>query len=182
MPAKDHAAWDIVTVLTGSPSRIKPVAAHEYRPLALDRTAFLNAGKDPALIREAYEKRTGGTAKMKPPITEVIGIVLLGIALLAVGFGLWHRGKPLHSPIYWMVCLSAVVTYTSDRSLRIMRRTINRFVERHCPDCNYDLSVSHADPPLDPQTLGINLGPRHCPECGALWPLVPPPDPASPTR
>lgn len=43
----------------------------------------------------------------------------------------------------------------------------SRWVARHCPDCNYDLaSVLPANDEL--------AGPRHCTECGAFWPLIPP--------
>jgi hypothetical protein len=174
MPAKDHAAWDLVSVLARTPSRIKPAAADEYRPLALARTAFLNPGSDPILVRETYEQRTKSTEPMKPHFAEKIGIALLGVSFLALGIWLYLGGKPFQTPTLWVGCLFAVGMYTSGRPLRFMRRTTNRFLNRHCPDCSYDLSASHADPPLNPESLGINLGPRHCPECGALWPLVPP--------
>ena len=180
MPAKDHAAWDLLTVLVHAPSRVKAVAPGEYRPLSLARTAFLDPGADPARIRETYQQRTKSTEPMRLAPAEIIGVVLLGLAALAVGLGLWGGWTALQPSIFAMVFISAMATYARDRNLRMLRRTMNRFLERHCPDCNYDLSASHPQPPLDPNTLGINLGPCHCPECGALWPLVPPEPPPQP--
>ena len=177
MPAKDHAAWDIVTVLARTPSRLKPVAADEYRPLALDRTAFLNPEADPTLIREAYEQRTKSTDPKRLTFAKIIGIVLQGFGVLVFGLFFWIGSRALQLFYLVVLSLSLVTMYARNRNLRMLRRTKNRFLERHCPDCDYDLSASHADPPLDPESLGINLGPRHCPECGAFWPLVPPETP-----
>jgi hypothetical protein len=47
------------------------------------------------------------------------------------------------------------------------------FDESRCPDCAYDLT---GVPSAIPESrLGLSTGPRACPECGASWPLVPPP-------
>lgn len=52
--------------------------------------------------------------------------------------------------------------------------TLDRAALRHCPDCDYDLDG--LPPALPPDKMfGVDVGPRHCPECGGLWPLVPPP-------
>ncbi|MCC6678337.1 MAG: hypothetical protein IT436_14455 [Phycisphaerales bacterium] len=49
---------------------------------------------------------------------------------------------------------------------------------RRCPGCRYDLADS--PPGLPPEALdGQWPGPRRCTECGAAWPLIPPPVPAS---
>jgi hypothetical protein len=44
---------------------------------------------------------------------------------------------------------------------------------RKCPDCHYDLRG--ALPGVAEACVGgIDVGPRHCPECGSVWPLLPP--------
>jgi hypothetical protein len=47
------------------------------------------------------------------------------------------------------------------------------FDESRCPDCAYDLTG--VPPAIPRERLGLNSGPRACPECGASWPLLPPP-------
>jgi hypothetical protein len=54
-------------------------------------------------------------------------------------------------------------------------RLFRALSRRHCPDCRYDLRGLEAG--LDPAALGRDIGPRACPECGAAWPLLPPPPP-----
>jgi hypothetical protein len=46
--------------------------------------------------------------------------------------------------------------------------------KRLCPGCGYDLRGSPPGLPLD-RLGGVDVGPRACPECGSVWPLVPPP-------
>ena len=61
-------------------------------------------------------------------------------------------------------------------ALRFMGRSLTvhqRFTRRACPDCGYDLRAIPDE--FDPASLGARTGPRHCPECGCLWPLIPPP-------
>jgi hypothetical protein len=60
--------------------------------------------------------------------------------------------------------------------LRFIRRTRCRKAIHRClcPDCSYDL---HGVPDaIQPDSLdGRHVGPAKCPECGAPWPLLPPP-------
>lgn len=50
----------------------------------------------------------------------------------------------------------------------LARRLSKRMHEHECVDCGYQLSRIASLP---------NAGPRSCPECGSLWPLVPPRSP-----
>jgi hypothetical protein len=181
MPAKDHAAWDIVTENVTTPRRFFRKRNTDFSPFARDRTALFGPNADPAAIREDYTSRIKNVQPIKTPLVERMEIPFVFLTLLLLLYWVWVGGSLLRQPASWTVPALGLMAYLSNANLRHIRRTINRFVDRHCPDCNYDLSASHADPPLDPESLGINLGPRHCPECGALWPLVPPPIPTPPT-
>lgn len=57
---------------------------------------------------------------------------------------------------------------------RLRRRLRGALDQESCPDCAYDL---RACPPAIPreQLSGQLIGPERCPECGSLWPLLPPP-------
>lgn len=54
--------------------------------------------------------------------------------------------------------------------LGTMARLDRALAERTCPDCEYNLAGI-----TDGVRLGTDLLPRVCPECGASWPLLPPP-------
>ncbi len=181
MPAKDHAAWDIFMVLVRTPSRIAPVREHEYLPFARERTAIFHSPFDRAALSRDIIHRRSSMRPIRLSWLEWLAFPywLLQAALLYTV--LLYGGDPIGNPVFWVLAVTALAALVGHRNQSRLRRTVNRFLHRHCPDCNYDLSASHPQPPLDPQTLGINLGPRHCPECGALWPLVPPPIPPEPT-
>jgi hypothetical protein len=58
---------------------------------------------------------------------------------------------------------------------RRLRRLSQSLIHRVCPDCGYSLEdAPDATLPHAGQILG--LGPRRCTECGAPWPLLPPPE------
>jgi hypothetical protein len=57
---------------------------------------------------------------------------------------------------------------------RLARRRLRaRILHRCCPDCGY--SLEGLPETIDLGVVGIRVGPAHCPECGSLWPLLPPP-------
>ncbi len=90
-----------------------------------------------------------------------LGLILLGLAVMVLVF-LWRRSRRTR-----------------------LRRALKR---RLCPDCGYNLRGCPSG--LDPGLLGLDPGPRRCPECGSAWPLLPPrptppppsPPPAGPSR
>jgi hypothetical protein len=60
------------------------------------------------------------------------------------------------------------------------RRTYSKGIEvdiaaKRCPACKFACDALPTDPQL--AQLGVVAGPTRCPECGMLWPLVPPPTP-----
>ncbi|HLP84057.1 MAG TPA: hypothetical protein VK157_06880 [Phycisphaerales bacterium] len=59
-----------------------------------------------------------------------------------------------------------------------LRRTVSERVDKRqaagrCPDCDYDVSALGDDPAMGGLVPGC--GPASCPECGVVYPLVPPP-------
>jgi hypothetical protein len=57
---------------------------------------------------------------------------------------------------------------------RLVRRARRALENGDCPDCGYELSGARGF--VLPDAEGdLNLGPPRCPECGAPWPLLPPP-------
>ena len=48
--------------------------------------------------------------------------------------------------------------------VRRRQRTEEALLDALCPDCGYQVAETVETP-----------GPPHCPECGTMWPLVPPP-------
>ncbi len=60
------------------------------------------------------------------------------------------------------------------------RRTYSKGIEidiaaKRCPACKFACDALPTDPQL--AQLGVLAGPTRCPECGMLWPFVPPPTP-----
>ncbi|MCC6678336.1 MAG: hypothetical protein IT436_14450 [Phycisphaerales bacterium] len=84
-------------------------------------------------------------------------------------WGLWLFGG--------MLVLGVIVTGASTRTRLRLARHLAR--AGHCPDCRYDLTgLPDAIP--SHSASSIRTGPRLCPECGAAWPLIPPPVPVTP--
>lgn len=81
----------------------------------------------------------------------------------------------------WLFAVFLVIgVIASARSTRTrLRLARHQAREGHCPDCGYDLT-GLPDAIGPERTGGIRSGPRACPECGAGWPLIPPPVPVRP--
>ncbi len=73
-----------------------------------------------------------------------------------------------------MTLAAATVTIAVHLWRSSKRSFLTRALKRQfCPDCKYDLRG--CDPGLAPDLLlGLNIGPKRCPECGSHWPLLPP--------
>lgn len=113
--------------------------------------------------------------------------------IVRAGDPLWKR---LLMPFLWFACmyagmLSLVTNWgamvfaglliAAVGAMALSPRTRLALARYHagsgrCPDCRYDLAGL-------PDAVGVNAaaglrtGPRRCPECGAGWPLIPPPVP-----
>lgn len=77
------------------------------------------------------------------------------------------------------ICWALFVFFlsTSFPSLRcdlLLKKARRRAQRGACPDCGYDLcSLPNG---IGPSHLGgVHSGPATCPECGAAWPMIPPP-------
>ena len=107
----------------------------------------------------------------------VHGVVVLGIACLVV----LHVGVVMTIGYAVVFGLGVLVTIAARRARRRHFWGYWRALELgFCPGCGYDLSgLSHLE--SRGSTL-LDVGPERCPECGAPWPLVPPPVPIKDTK
>jgi hypothetical protein len=70
--------------------------------------------------------------------------------------------------------LLVIIAIPFDLRNRQRRRAFSALRHDICATCGYDLSGQAMQPLGDEM---VRLGPPACPECGAPWPLVPPPVP-----
>lgn len=179
MSAKDHSAWDTL------PERLRRPAAEFDGPwdgpptaqLAIERVALVETPPTPDLLRAELAARAAGWTAGDPAesrrASRVLFATLAGVtAVMALGLlTLAMTTSPLlAAPI---LLLWAPLGYLGWRRLSMRRTVTQRAASRRCPDCGFDLAG--APPGLDAEAFGIDVGPRWCPECGAWWPLVPPP-------
>lgn len=79
-----------------------------------------------------------------------------GLVAMAAAYGAWFAGRRARG-------------FQKPEKAGWRTRTLR---DRTCASCDYELS-GHDDA-IPPTALGgWKIGPRRCPECGALWPLVP---------
>lgn len=173
MPAKDHAAWDTL------PERLHPRAADPEQPrvgrepaqLTAERVALVEAPPEPEDLRAEYEARVRSWAPAEAGrgvVLTLIGVTfVMALGLLALAA---TTSPLLAAPI---LLLWAPLGYLGWRRLNHRRTLTGRAASRCCPDCGFDLAGTPAG--IDAEAFGVDVGPRRCPECGALWPLVPPP-------
>jgi hypothetical protein len=81
-------------------------------------------------------------------------------------------------PCAWQLTILAPIVTHSYFVARRRKRLRGALAQVNCPDCGYDLR--DCAPAIAREGLGgFFIGPERCPECGSLWPLLPPP--VSPT-
>lgn len=97
------------------------------------------------------------------------------IAALSVCFALILYVDRLVAAVFIAVFAGGVLSAWRNSRRASLTRALK---QRSCPDCGYDLRGTPRG--IDPSVLGLDIGPRRCPECGARWPLLPPPAPTSP--
>lgn len=78
---------------------------------------------------------------------------------------------------FWLApCMTMAMIFVMMRVT--LRRTVSERVDKRqaagrCPDCDYDVSALGDDAAIGGLVPGC--GPASCPECGVVYPLVPPP-------
>lgn len=179
MSAKDHAAWDTLPERL-HPRAVEPEQAWAGRQpaqLTAERVGLVESPPSPELLRAEYLARTASWTPQDTAAERRAGrtlfLTLAGVTLLmAVGLlVLAMTTSPiLAAPI---LLLWAPLAYLGWRRLSLRHTVVRRAASRCCPDCGFDLAGTPAG--LEVETFGVDVGPRRCPECGAWWPLVPPP-------
>lgn len=95
--------------------------------------------------------------------------ILIGSAVTCLG------GPTLAIVACVIGCLLLPVAIFAAKRKRGRSLLARAIVDHTCPACEYDLSGLMADE-VGGRGL-LRIGPANCPECGAPWPLVPPPVP-----
>lgn len=155
--------------------RVRTVGARPWEPDAgaemLRRRAFwsetLRRWRSGALERRHW------SVDPRPVLLQtLLGLLLVGTLMLCAVM------KPPIGVFLAVAGLVSIVEAVGIKRCRgFLRDRIAGAVEcRACPDCGYSLEGA-ADRPTDAAALAAWPGPRRCPECGAPWPLIPPPAP-----
>lgn len=96
-------------------------------------------------------------------------VMVVGVVAASIGLILGWSANPV---AMLAIARSAASTYLA---LRVCVRSGPIVpVEpraRRCYQCRYDLSGNES--PIPPELIGVDLGPRKCPECGVIWPMRP---------
>lgn len=181
---KAHASWDLLKLVPHDTREIIERAAARVEPLK-----HLLADSDTArAVAIALAERYRDWAQrpriiQSPPGTEpfisipfiVIGGLLTAISLTSLLSGVSRREQGYVLSVIASGLTLTVMGVLTFRRNRRFHRPFRNFQKCRCPDCGYDLAGSPAaPPPFDAATIGSSIGPEYCPECGALWPLVPP--------
>ncbi len=112
-----------------------------------------------------------------PPTTPLnianmaILFCLVSLSMFALAFA-WIFGLGWAAIVGALIVLGFVIQMRRSRRKREAFR--GHFMHGRCPQCAYQIATPTTNAP--PQAW-MPIGPRICPECGAAWPLVPPPFP-----
>ena len=135
---------------------------------------------DPGAIDPAFRQLRGEPAGRASSRGRIATIVVVSVLIIAV---LTPWGGVVAFAVITLVVFFGAVLLTGMSLLRTRlwgrsRLTWGRALrEGLCPGCAYDLAgISHFG--VGGEVLR-DVGPERCPECGAPWPLVPPPVPGT---
>lgn len=156
-----------------------------FERYCLQRAAVGRADDARALSRELRARidywSEGGASRSREMPTLAAELSALLVARLIVVFGAIALAALLLSGLIWLavpVVLIAWLIHRRATQRGLLVRLNLALGGRCCPACGYDLSGSV--PAIPPEDLeGQWIGPRRCPECGAAWPLLPPPVPGN---
>jgi hypothetical protein len=185
-----YCAWDGVS----EPGRVhSKLIDTDWQDRQRRRVAFLRGGmEDEAAIakemaarirywRGSGRSRGGQSSEVSSDPVSIIFRVVLGVVLISlVGRVFFHGFSFLIANPHWLfggLGVFLLIGIPIDLKGRRRRRVFASLVDDTCPTCGYDLS-NLASVPIGDEN--VRLGPPACPECGAPWPLVPPPAPWMP--
>lgn len=141
-----------------------------------------------ALVREtkrrlAHWNRPGvapSSLATTPSTISVTRVVAIAVVALIVWIALaylpsvWIAGLPRWAPYAGIALFGATSILAILRVGRAQEQLLAGAGSGRCVDCGYDLRETR--PAIVPNDLdGQWIGPRACPECGAPWPMLPPP-------
>lgn len=124
-------------------------------------------------LRAALTRRHFGVSGLV--ILSLIAAAVTSFIILVAGAG-WKYLLTVFAAAILLQLIStarpkATKTAQGAKSLRTIAEL---YVQRRCPDCEYDLS-STPDAISPEQIVGQRTGPSVCSECRSRWPLVPAP-------
>jgi hypothetical protein len=179
------------------PARV-PQECHIARALRVNGFHLRKSAPGDALVqelrgrRESWITRLQGRPRSRDFVLALqsfdkVTLIIYSAGMATVGIGLLlsivRSSATPRIRFDWSPCLLQIGVWVPVLThfyfgLRIRRRLRGALARVSCPDCGYDLrglapAVSRA------QLDGVSTGPERCPECGSLWPLIPPPE--SPT-
>lgn len=102
-------------------------------------------------------------------------MIWVGLGLLIIrNFDSWLDGAIIFS-VFGILAFGTWLGFRSRIPIeaRRSRDLLVMMTARQCPGCGYYLrKLNEIEPGL---TRHVEVGPRYCPECGMMWPLIPPP-------
>lgn len=189
---KPYAAWDFMrlhfrltqVVLPGLPLPTDERAATREsiartQIVEQDLSAMSSEDADLLSSRLSIWERTSRESLRYPYIATLVSVAFGPVLLMMLGVLGLLTNKPKPSPFsaWAFVAFGLILLLRAPQiydEWRRQKRPVARFLDRRCPDCDYDLSKNEAVIATTNMELAARIGPRHCPECGAFWPLVPP--------
>lgn len=170
-----------------------PAECHLARRLRVSGFLLQRSAPDASLAEELQLRANAWAARLqnRPGNTEFGNrlfafdrttalVYAAGLVLVLAGILLFEARGAAGTPVPGSGCLIQVGIFVPLIThfyfvLRIRRRLRGALDQVNCPDCGYDLRGSVAAIPARPLDR-LTIGPERCPECGSLWPLLPPPE------
>lgn len=104
----------------------------------------------------------------------IVGLLVVTLYLFTTSRAVWLGSGSGLLVLGIVMAIVAVLIYALVRWRRGRRTPAEKLKESICMDCGY--SLAETKPAIAAKDLdGLWVGPRACPECGAPWPMLPPP-------
>lgn len=154
------------------------------------RIRFMRSNEDDAKAREIRIRRAFWLERLRHPLSNLacrqlgtaslVVRVLMLESLTVAGYFVAYRdaSRQMTRIPLWFLAVIAVglVVYLAAiawRERRIKARLIRSLIGTECSDCGYKIDRGPPIPTSGGESVGA--GPLRCPECGCVWPLIPPP-------